>query len=286
MGKIIDFHTHIFSPGLKKDRTEYLSDPLFDHLYASPKAKVATAEELISSMDRHGVDVSVALNIGWTSHALCVETNNYILEAVSRYPRRLVGFCSIQPLAGEAALAEMERCARAGARGIGELRSDAQGFRLGDKGLWQPFVEMMRKYNLLLLTHASEPVGHIYPGKGIITPGVLQQFLANFPDLCVICAHWGGGLPFYALMPEVGALLSNTFFDTAASPFLYRPQIYRQVAEIIGPDKILFGSDYPLLTQGRLIREIESTGLPPGAKAKILGENAERLLGWKQSAAS
>jgi len=283
---VIDFHTHIFSPSITKDRTEYLSDPCFAHLYSSPKAKLATAEELITSMDKDEVDVSVVLNIGWTSQALCTESNSYILEAIARYPDRLVGFCAIQPTAGEAALAEIERCAQGGARGVGELRSDIQGYGLDDEKLWAPIVELMRKHDLLLLTHSSEPVGHTYPGKGTITPGALYQLPSNFPDLCVICAHWGGGLPFYALMPEVSSILSNTFFDTAASPFLYRPQIYQQVAEIVGADKILFGSDYPLLTQSRLIREIESAGLTQETKAMILGGNARRLLGWKGSAVS
>ncbi len=283
---VIDFHTHIFSPHLREDRTGHLHDPCFAQLYSSPQAKLASAEELIASMDQNRIDLSVVLNIGWTSQAMCAETNSYILEAVARYPHRLVGFCAIQPLAGEAALAEIERCARGGARGIGELRPDVQDAALNNVELWAPFVELMQKHRLLFLTHTSEPVGHIYPGKGRITPDLLYPFLTCFPDLRVICAHWGGGLPFYALMPEVASALKNTFFDTAASPFLYHPQIYQHVASILGVDKILFGTDYPLLTPRRLIRDLEAAGLSEENKALILGGNAQRLLEWKSSAAS
>lgn len=85
---VIDFHTHIFSPRIKEDRTRYVqSDPCFAALYSDKKAKLATAEDVIESMDKDGVDVSVALNIGWTTHELCVETNDYILEAINRYPK-------------------------------------------------------------------------------------------------------------------------------------------------------------------------------------------------------
>ncbi|MCX5998645.1 MAG: amidohydrolase family protein [Chloroflexi bacterium] len=284
---IIDFHTHIFPREIKENRQDYLGpDACFAELYSSPKASISTAEELIASMDENGIDVSVALNIGWSSQETCRRTNDYILDSAARYPKRLVPFCAIQPADGEAAAIELERCARAGARGIGELRSDSQGFDLGDVQIMGPVVETAIKHRLLFSTHTSEPVGHQYAGKGTITPAVLYRFICSFPELRVICAHWGGGLPFYALMPEVATALANTYFDTAATPFLYRPQIYRHMAEIAGVDKILLGSDYPLMSPKRVISQMENAGLSQEAKAMILGGNARRLLEWSRSAVS
>jgi len=279
---IIDFHTHVFSPQIKKNRNKYIErDPCFALLYSNPNSKMATADELIASMDEAGVDISVILNIGWTTHELCLETNDYIIESVSRYPQRLVGFCAVQPQSPEAAVAEIERCAQAGIRGVGEMRPDMQPFDLGDELVMEPLVEVLRKHQLILLLHASEPVGHDYPGKGGITPDILYPFIASFPDLTIVCAHWGGGLPFYALMPEVEKAMSNVFFDTAASPLLYTPQVYNQVIQLVGADKILFGSDYPLLAQSRLLEEIKALGLPEEIKELILSGNAQRLLGIK-----
>ena len=279
---IIDFHTHVFPPQIKKNRNKYIdSDPCFAILYSKKEAKLATADELIASMDEAGIDISVIVNIGWTTHELCVETNDYILESIARYPQRFVGFCAVQPRSYEAAIAEIERCAKQGIRGVGEMRPDMQLFDLGDKLFMEPFVEVMRKYKLILLTHASEPVGHDYPGKGAITPDTLYPFITSFPDLTIVCAHWGGGLPFYALMPEVKKAMSNVFFDTAASPLLYNPEVYNVVSQLIGGDKILFGSDYPLLTQTQLLKEIRSLDLPEETKGLILSGNAQRLLGIK-----
>jgi len=276
---IIDFHTHIFPPWIEEKRDEYLKrDSCFSLLYSQPKAKLVTAEELIASMDEAKVDLSVALNIGWVSHELCVETNDYILDSISRYPDRLIGFCSVQPKAGDAAIIELERCAKAGARGIGEMRCDVQGFDLTDKTIMQPLVDAVVKHNLIFLTHSSEPVGHQYIGKGSITPDVLYSFILSFPDLKLVCAHWGGGLPFYALMPEVAQMLTNVFFDTAATVFLYQPQIFPQMSDIIGSDKILFGSDYPLISQNRIMAQIQSLELAKRDKTKILGGNALKLL--------
>lgn len=279
---IIDFHTHVFSPQIKKNRSKYIdNDPCFAILYSKKDAKLATADELIASMDKEGIDISVIVNIGWTTHELCVETNDYILESVARYPKRLIGFCAVQPNSYDAAIAEIERCAKEGIRGVGEMRPDMQLFDLNDEVVMEPFIEVLKKHKLILLTHASEPVGHDYPGKGAITPDMLYPFIASFPDLTIVCAHWGGGLPFYALMPEVAQVMSNVFFDTAASPLLYNPQVYNQVIQLVGGDKILFGSDYPLLAPGRLLKEIRSLDLPEETKNLILSGNAQRLLGIK-----
>ena len=277
---VIDFHTHVFSPQVKKNRGKYVeSDPCFAILYSKKEAKLTTTDELIASMDRDGVDISVILNIGWATHELCVETNDYILESIARYPNRLVGFCAVQPRSIEAAIAEIERCVKGGMRGIGELRPDVQFLDFNDEEMMGPFIEVIREHKLILLTHASEPAGHQYPGKGGVTPDILYPFIERFPDLTIVCAHWGGGLPFYALMPEVKKAMSNVFFDTAASPLLYSSQVYNQVVQLVGGDKILFGSDYPLLTQSRVLEEIGSLDLSQETKSLILSGNAQRLLG-------
>jgi hypothetical protein len=129
---IIDFHTHAFPPRMKENRGHYIdSDPCFAMLY-SGEASLATADDLIASMDEAGIDVSVIVNIGWTTHELCVETNDYVLESLARYPDRLVGFCAVQPNSPDAAVAEIERCVKAGIRGVGEMRPDMQLFDLND----------------------------------------------------------------------------------------------------------------------------------------------------------
>ncbi len=282
---IIDFHTHAFPPWLNERRDDYIKrDACFSLLYSQPKARLATAEELVAAMDEAGIDLSVVLNIGWVSHELCVETNDYILDSVSRYPGRLIGFCAVQPRVEDAAIAEIERCARAGAKGIGELRSDVQAFDLTDSRTMKPVVDAALKHDLVLLTHSSEPVGHEYSGKGGITPDILYSFITTFPEVRVVCAHWGGGLPFYALMPEVGRALANVFFDTAATVFLYKPEVFQQVSHMVGSDKILFGTDYPLMHQNRVLAQVQSARVPEEDKARILGANAQKLLYWNERA--
>ncbi|MFC1899712.1 amidohydrolase family protein [Chloroflexota bacterium] len=278
----MDFHTHIFPPCIREKRPDYAKrDPCFAALYSSEKAGLITVEELIASMDKSGIDISVVVNIGWTSHELCVETNDYILEAVARYPQRLIGFCAVQPLTGDTAISEIKRCAANGIRGIGEMRPDIQKINFTDKAVIAPFIKATQEHNLILMVHTSEPVGHEYPGKGSVTPEVLYPLITGYPELKLVLAHWGGGFPFYTLMPEVKQALKNTYFDTAASPFLYSPQIYREVINIIGAEKILFGSDYPLMPQNRLLDEINRVSLTDEERGLILSSNAKRLLELK-----
>jgi predicted TIM-barrel fold metal-dependent hydrolase len=79
-------------------------------------------------------------------------------------------------------------------------------------------------------------------------------------------------------MPEIAKALSNVFFDTAATVFLYKPEIFKQMSHIISSDKILFGTDYPLMHQNRVLAQIQSSQLPEEDKARILGANAQKLL--------
>ena len=269
---IIDFHTHVLPPQIKENRRRYVdADPSFAGIYSDDKAKIATAEDLIESMDRDGIDVSVIVNYSWSTHEICVETNDYILESVSRYPKRLAGFCAVASFTDAASLKEVERCAQAGVRGVGEIRPDRHPVDFTSKEAMEPLVGLLRKYGLILLLHASEPVGHQYYSKGKVMPEVLYPFVADFPELKVVLPHWGGGLPFYALMPEVESALANTYFDCAATPLLYQPEIFLHLVRLLGEDKVLFGSDFPVVSQQRVLNQIQSLTLPKEAKTRILG---------------
>ena len=276
----IDSHCHILPPSFQERRSRLLAqDKTFAALFARENAAMATVETLIEAMDAANVSRSVVMGMGWTNPLIAREANNYIIEAVQQSPHRLTGFCSVNPAWGEAALEEVERCASAGVAGVGELHPDTQGFDITDATGLAPFMDAARRLGLPVLVHGSEPVGHVYPGKGSTTPERLCRFIENFPENTIICAHWGGGLPFYALMPEVSDLLRNVYFDMAASPLLYRPEVVPTAAGLIGPEKILFATDYPLIRHKRMLRQVTESGLEPAAQEAILGGNAARVLG-------
>ncbi len=276
----IDVHTHIFPPEIIEDRTRFFDgEPIFKLLYDSPKAKLATAEALLEALDRDGVDGAVTFGFPWRSTETAARHNDYVLDAASRHGRRLIPLACVSPLA-EGALEESDRCLRAGARGLGELAI----YEACDTSLaldrYGDLIEICRSHGGTLLIHANEPVGHWYPGKsplGLDFYYGLARLAANMP---LIFAHWGGGLCFFELLKkEAAELLSQVYYDTAASPYLYQSSIYGHMAHAIGAGKILFGSDYPLLLPQRYFKEMIEAGLDPEAIAAISGDNAARLFG-------
>ena len=286
-GLVIDAHTHIFPPEICRDPARFFPrDAYFAELYGHPKARLATAEALIASLDRNGIAAAVALSFGWRDPGLCAEVNDYVAETVRRYPGRIVGGAAIQPTDAKRAVAEIGRAAGIGLRGVGELMPDGQGFDPADRRLIEPIAEALDEVGGFLVLHSSEPVGHRYPGKGTVTPAVLERFLEivtqdRYPRLSIVLAHWGGGLPFYALMPEVRARLDRVAFDSAASPFLYRDEIFAVAVRLVGADRILFGTDYPLIGQGRFRERVQALPLPDSERAAILGGNAVRIFSLK-----
>ena len=277
---IVDAHTHVLPPSFADRRSELAArDATFAEILASPPARIADVQSLLDAMDRDGVDHAVMMGMGWSDLDVAPEANDYLIEAVSQHPRRLTAFASVNPAWGDAALDEAARCAAAGLRGIGELHPDTQAIDITDAAIMSPLMHLARSLDLPVLIHCSEPVGHLYPGKGNTTPDKVLRFIEAFPENTIICAHWGGGLPFYALMPEVGTALRNVYFDSAASPFLYQPAVYSAVANLVGADRILFASDYPLMRPERPLSEIDSARLPEEHRRQLLGENAARLLG-------
>jgi len=277
---IIDVHTHIFSP-LFRDKRElfFNNEPAFELLYRSPSSKMAGVDDLIKAMDTDKVDVSVVFGFPWKKADNFKRNNDYIIEAAQKNPGRLIGFSCFDPISPDGAK-EAERCFKEGLRGVGELAvydsplTDDIISKMGD------VMAICLEHDAPILVHTNEPVGHQYPGKQDITLKQIYNFVKTYPQNKIVLAHWGGGIFFYMLLKkEVKEALKNVWFDTAASPYLYNVDIYKTAGAIVGYDKILFGTDYPLIRSERYYKEIETAGLEPEAVDKIMGKNAVDLLG-------
>jgi len=172
----------------------------------------------------------------------------------------------------------LQRCLSLGVGGIGELAFYQQEISHRDIRRLSAILQPLSKPGLPLLLHANEPVGHDYPGKSLKDLRPIYQLLLALPEINIILAHWGGGFFLYELMPEVARAAQRVYYDTAASPFLYRPLIYKIALNIVGPRRILFGSDYPLLSPSRYFDELKGVRLSERNQALIKGRNAQRLL--------
>lgn len=276
---IVDIHTHIFPDKIRKHREAFFEgEDAFCLLYGSPKAKMVGPEALVEAMDEQGVDRSVTFGFPWNDMNTMRMHNDHVLEAAARFPDRLVPFCCV-PIDHPESTSEVQRCLRAGAKGVGELACYKS--RMDNQALdaLTGIMKCALEFDVPVLIHTNEPIGHAYPGKAAMSLEEIDALLRRFPENRIILAHWGGGIFFYALLKkEMQERFRNVWFDTAASPFLYDSRVYAIAASIIGVDRILFGSDFPLIRPERYRREMQTSGLEMRQIEAVMADNARRLL--------
>ncbi len=242
------------------------------------------AAELVEHLKLCGVHKAVVFGFPWESADIARMHNDYVLDAAKRYPGILIPFACAS-VSSPDGVKELSRCASLDFKGVGEL-----AFYIDDEPEKQllsiaPVVEICKDQKLLLLVHANEPVGYKYPGKAETGLRFYYDLAALCKGIPLILAHWGGGLFFYSLLKkEAREVLENVYYDTAASPYLYRREIYRTAIEIAGAKKILFGSDYPLISPGRYFKEMAEAGISEDHLEMIRGRNAEKLLSHSRGA--
>ena len=274
---IIDVHVHLFPPDVIRGIEDYLQkDEFLNLICSSPRNKYASAEDLLEEMDKCGVDKAAISGFASSDQGLCREMNDYILEMTRNNPQKFLPMAVVNPLDPDMGK-EIRRCHEAGAVGVGELFPWGQNFPLEGPEAGE-LASICSERKLVLLLHINEAVGHYYAGKGDVSIEEAAAFAAKYPQLNIIYAHWGGGLLFYELMPELKEQLQNVYYDTAASPFLYDKNIYRVAREIGILHKILLGTDYPLISPRRYLRELQETGLTAQEVEMVTGGNAARLF--------
>jgi predicted TIM-barrel fold metal-dependent hydrolase len=277
---IIDCHTHIFPDEVRRDREAFCKrDEGFSFIYNNSKAKMVGVEDLIASMQESGIDRSVICGFPWNQPDLCSLHNQYLIKSASRYPNRLIVFVSLLFSNPDWSAEELERAIKAGVKGVGEIAFYRDEMTSQDIHTMKPTLTQMEKQGIPLLLHTNETIGHSYPGKGRTPLERFYELILSFQNLPIILAHWGGGLPFYELMSEVAKGMANVYYDTAASPFIYSKKIYAIAREIVGIEKIFFGTDFPLISPRRYFKELEESGLSGQDQGKILGLNFSRRFG-------
>jgi hypothetical protein len=260
------------------NRDRYLADGQFRCIYGSEKAKLIDHRDLMTAMKQSGIDYAVAMGFPWESEELCAAQNKYFQNLADLSGSTIIPFGSV-PINNSINIEKWVYDIRdSGLQGVGEVGFYRYGMNAETIEFLNRLFAAVRKCSLPLCLHVNEPVGHAYPGKYDPHLGDLCAVIADYPEVTLILSHWGGGLLFYELMPEVSKILANCFYDTAASSLLYNEGIFEIALKIAGTKKILFGSDYPLLPYRRYLDSINRIIADENMKTDILGLNAARML--------
>lgn len=293
--EIWDSHVHLFPPEIYHHWDKYAAmDQTFASLTRKPENGKGTEEawvdieEALTCADEAGVHGLGMQGWYWNDAGLMRMHNDYMADALKKYPDRLRGFISINPKFGQEALDEIRRCMKLGFSGIGELGPGGNGYDFNDPD-FLAVLDLAMEYDIPVCIHCGEPVGHKYPGKDMTPLTPLPEIVKKHPNLKLILAHMGGGLPFYAMNPRYIKHFGNVWYDMATNPLLYNIRSIRAVIDMAGADHLLFGSDFPLLLYPSKCRRADmimfvediraNAGLSQGEWELVMGGNFRALIG-------
>jgi predicted TIM-barrel fold metal-dependent hydrolase len=210
--------------------------------------------------------------------------NDAIAEVVRRYPQQFAGFGSVDPWKGKPAVREVERCAsELGLIGL-KFHPQQQAFYPNDTERCYPIWEVAQRLGLIVLFHTGTTgVGAGKPGGGGIKLKYarpipyIDDVAADFPELTIIMAH-----PSFPWQDEQLAMLvhkPNVYMDLSGwSPKYFSPLLV-QYAKTLAQDKVMFGSDYPVISPERWLSDFDALGFDDAVRRKVLFDNAKRVLG-------
>ncbi|HEX3548732.1 MAG TPA: amidohydrolase family protein [Candidatus Elarobacter sp.] len=209
--------------------------------------------------------------------------NDDVLAAAAAHPDVLVPFASVDPTRGPTALAEASRLIAAGARGF-KLHPPLQQFEPNDRRIY-PFYELVQAARLPVIFHTGHSgIGTGVRGGGGVrlkygNPMLIDDVAVDFPDLPIVMAH-----PSFPWQDEaISVCLHKPLVNidlSGWSPKYFSPSLVRY-ADTLLREKVLFGSDYPLITPDRWLRDFAALPIRDEVRPLILKENAARLLGLR-----
>ncbi len=287
VGMIIDAHTHRYPDEVISNPVAFArrtGESKWLHMVV-PKNRLslqgwANRETMLADMDAAGIDRCVLLGWYWENSLTCLEGNEWQLKWIRQDPERFIAFLSLKPEIPNL-VDYLKRAQENGFQGIGESHPWAQEFSIKQRE-WIQAMEFASIHGWPVNFHVTDPQGREYPGK-TLTPMEDFIWLANeLPELKIILAHAG------ALHGLKHSMPNNIYFDLAACPLLYPQSIYRKMIDLIGPDKILWGTDYPLKIYpshqskpdfNSFLKEFKSSvNIESNQEAAILGQNMLNLL--------
>jgi len=276
--RAIDFHVHLPTPDwLDGSMAGYVEAA--EAYFRSPVRRQSLPElaEMYRELD------TTAVLLAWDAETATGRPrvpNETVAAACRDHPDVFTGLGSVDPHKGEAAVAEVARIAGLGLRGV-KFHPSLQAFAPDDESYW-PVFAACEQHGLLALFHTgTSGIGARQPGgQGIrldyARPVRLDAVAAAHPGLTVVAAHFGW--PWHMELVAMALHKTNVYIDISGwAPRRIPPEL---IGELRGrlAGQFVWGSDFPFLAPQRCLDELAGLGLPDDVLAKVLHENAARIL--------
>lgn len=259
---IIDIHTHAW-PEKVSQRARQSLETLFKITFVGEP----TIDILLSYMDKNGIDISAVACVA-TKPEQVTSINDWAFSVRSN---RLKMFCAMHPDYPDWA----KELPRIKERGDGiKFQPEFQNFYVDDKRMFEMYAQI-EKLGLPVLFHCGEELSQTMLVRS--NPPRLLAVHKEFPKLKIIAGHFGG----FQTWDETKQYLlgQDVYLDTSYFVQFMPPDTVREMFLAHRPDRLLFGSDFPLVDQKADIDCIKGLGLPKVLEEQILFRNAQELLG-------
>ena len=238
-------------------------------------------ERLLERMDAAGIEraMLIAAKVGDKRHPSCYHVPyELVRDAVRKYPDRFYGLAGLDPTEGMQGVRELERAVKE--YGFIGAHCYPHWYELApDHARWYPFYTKCAELDIPVQLQVGQSMIYdpAYPRRSVGRPISLDNVACDFPELKLIGIHVG--IPWTNEMVAMAWKHSNVYIGCDAHSPAYWPESFVKYINSYGQDKVLFGTDYPILQFDRTLQEIKSLGLRPESSRKLLRDNAIRVYG-------
>lgn len=238
-------------------------------------------DEMLARMDEAGIERAflVAAKVGEKWHPACYHVPyELVAEAVRRYPHRFSGLAGLDPTEGMDGVRALERAVKE--HGFIGAHFYPHWFELPpDHARWYPFYAKCCELGIPVQLQVGQSL--IYdprlPRRSVGRPITLDAVACDFPELKILGIHIG--IPWHDEMIAMAWKHPNVFIVADAHSPKYWPASFVRYIDTIGREKVMFGTDFPVLQFQRTRQEVEALGLRPEALKTFLRDNALRVYG-------
>jgi predicted TIM-barrel fold metal-dependent hydrolase len=238
-------------------------------------------EDMIRRMDEAGIERSmlIAAKVGPADHRACYHVPyKLVVDAVQKYPDRFLGLAGVDPTEGMRGVRELEMLVRE--YGFIGAHTYPHWFELApDHARYYPFYAKCVELDVPIQLQVGQSLVYdkSFPRRSTGRPITLDSVACDFPELKLIGIHIG--IPWTEEMIAMAWKHENVFIGSDAHAPRYWPQSFIHYINTYGQDKVIFGTDFPVLDFGETMRQIDELNLRPGPKQKFLRDNAVRIYG-------